>query len=410
MTPTPLPHALIIGSGVAGPVVAMALQRAGIASTVFERDAEPANLRGSWLNLQANGMDALQAIDAEAGVDALGFPVEAISFVNGGGRSLGRMPMAARRPDGRTSRMLPRADLYTALQNAAADRGTQVVHGKRFVDAQTLADGSVRALFADGTSAVGDLLIGCDGIHSRVRTVIDPQARTPRYVPVLNSGGYIPNFRVDVPAGEFRMQFGTRCFFGWAPTPDGGTVWFSNPPMATEPKRAELSAISDAQWRHRLHDLMDGDAGPAHDIIDAAPDEITAWPTYDLPKVDKWHNHRNMIIIGDAAHATAPSAGQGASMALEDAVVLAQCLRDCPDTTSAFVTFESLRRARVQKIVKHGNRSSNSKAAGPVGRVVRDLMLPVIFRQVAKGDGKSMMWLQGHHIDFGGTVIPAARR
>ncbi len=290
----------------------------------------------------------------------------------------------------------------------AADRGAQVVHGKQFVGAQTLSNGGVRARFADGSSAVGDLLIGCDGIHSRVRTAIDPKADKPRYVPVLNTGGYIPGFRVDVPAGEFRMQFGTRCFFGWAPTPDGGIVWFANPPMVNEPKRGELSAIGDAQWRRRLHELMKGDVGPAHEIIDAAPDQITAWPTYDLPMVEKWHNDQNMIIIGDAAHATAPSAGQGASMALEDAVILAQCLRDCPDTTSAFVTFEALRRARVQKIVKHGNRGSNSKAAGPVGRVIRDLMLPVIFKQAAKGDGKSMMWLQGHHIDFEARITPAA--
>lgn len=114
-----------------------------------------------------------------------------------------------------------------------------------------------------------------------------------------------------------------------------------------------------------------------------------------------------MVIIGDAAHATAPSAGQGASMALEDAVILAKCLRDCPDIPSAFRTFESLRRDRVEKIVKHGARSASSKAAGPVGRVIRDLILPVIFSRGAKDGGRSMMWLQGHHIDFDEPVAPA---
>jgi 2-polyprenyl-6-methoxyphenol hydroxylase-like FAD-dependent oxidoreductase len=116
-----------------------------------------------------------------------------------------------------------------------------------------------------------------------------------------------------------------------------------------------------------------------------------------------------MIIIGDAAHATAPSAGQGASMALEDAVILAKCLRDCPDAPAAFAAFQSLRRDRVEKIVKHGARSANSKAAGPVGRVIRDLILPIAFRRAAKDGGKSMMWLQGHHIDFDEPVAPATR-
>jgi 2-polyprenyl-6-methoxyphenol hydroxylase-like FAD-dependent oxidoreductase len=202
------------------------------------------------------------------------------------------------------------------------------------------------------------------------------------------------------------MQFGTRCFFAWFPTPDGGTVWFANPPMAREPERGVLAGMDDASWRRWLHDLMAGDAGPAHDIIDAAPGPMVGWATYDLPVVRHWHNGRDTVIIGDAAHATAPAAGQGASMALEDAVILAQCLRDCPGTPSALVTFEALRRERVQQIVAHGHRSSNAKAAGPVGRILRDLMLPILFRRAARDGGASMMWLQGHHIEFDTEIVP----
>jgi 2-polyprenyl-6-methoxyphenol hydroxylase-like FAD-dependent oxidoreductase len=318
------------------------------------------------------------------------------------------MPMAFRRPDGQESLVMPRAALYAALGDLARERGAEVSYGKQLMDAVSLPGGGVQARFADGTTATGDLLVGCDGIHSPVRTIIDPNARKPRYVPVLNVGGYIPGFTVDVPPKEFRMQFGTRCFFAWMPTPDGGTVWFANPPMTREPERGMLSGKSDAEWRQWLHELMAGDVGPAHEIIDAAPGPMIGWATYDLPVVERWHNGRDMIIIGDAAHATAPSAGQGASMALEDAVILVKCLRDCPDPPSAFATFDALRRERVEKIVKHGNRSSSSKAAGPVARVVRDLMLPVFFGRAAKDGGRSMMWLQGHHIDFDEPVTPLA--
>jgi 2-polyprenyl-6-methoxyphenol hydroxylase-like FAD-dependent oxidoreductase len=93
-------------------------------------------------------------------------------------------------------------------------------------------------------------------------------------------------------------------------------------------------------------------------------------------------------------------------MALEDAVILAKCLRDCPDTPTTFATFESLRRDRVEKIVKYGARSANSKAAGPVARVIRDLILPLVFNRAAKDGGKSMTWLQGHHIDFDEPITP----
>ncbi|MBU3061982.1 hypothetical protein KO481_10655 [Nocardia sp. NEAU-G5] len=82
-------HALIIGAGVAGPVLSMALRRVGIESSIYERDEAGADQRGSWLNFQANGMDALHAIDAAGPVEKLGFPVETMSFGNGKGKPLG---------------------------------------------------------------------------------------------------------------------------------------------------------------------------------------------------------------------------------------------------------------------------------------------------------------------------------
>ena len=89
-------------------------------------------------------------------------------------------------------------------------------------------------------------------------------------------------------------------------------------------------------------------------------------------------------------------------MALEDAVVLAQCLRDVPE--HAFPTFEGLRRERVERVVKAGARSSNAKAAGPVGRVVRDAVLPIIFRRAAKSMDSSLTWMHGHHIEWSAAV------
>jgi 2-polyprenyl-6-methoxyphenol hydroxylase-like FAD-dependent oxidoreductase len=395
---------LVIGAGVAGPVLAMALVRAGIDAAVFERDDTGAELRGSWLTFQANGMDALAAIGADARVRRLGFPVETISFLNGKGRKLGRIPMAGPGHGGQLSVMMRRAELYAALGEEARERGAEVHYGKEMTGAESTADG-VRVQFADGTTAEGALLVGCDGIHSRTRQIIDPAAPPPRYVPVLNLGGYIPGFPLeDAPPREWRMQFGTRCFFAWAAAPDGA-VWFANPPMAQEPERGVLSGMTDQQWRDRLHELMAGDAGPSHQIIDAAVGPLVGYATYDMPTVRRWHAG-NMIIIGDAAHATAPSSGQGASMALEDAVILAKCLRDCPDTGTSFATFEALRRKRVERIVKEGARSAAGKAAGPIARVIRDAILPLIFRRAAKDGGRSMIWLQGHHIDFDQPIQP----
>jgi 2-polyprenyl-6-methoxyphenol hydroxylase-like FAD-dependent oxidoreductase len=388
--------ALIIGGGVAGPVAAIALRQAGIGSVVYEAYAGGADDVGAFLTFASNGLDALRTIDAHHLVLSEGFPTPRMTIQSGTGKHLGDVPNGGTLPDGTVSQTLKRADLYRALRDEAVRRGARVEYGKRLVDAETTPDGVV-ALFEDGTEALGDLLIGADGIHSRTRRIIDPSAPGARYIPVLNIGGYARDVRVPAEPGSFRMVFGKRAFFGYAVHPSGEVWWFSNPPRAEEPTRAELAAIGTEQWREMLIDLFAGDDSPAMEIIRSTPGKLAGWATYDLPSVPTWHRE-SMIIIGDAAHATAPSSGQGASMAIEDAVVLARCLRDLPDTGQAFASYERLRRARVERIVAHGARTSNSKAAGPVARVLRDLMMRLILKRVARGE--YLAWMHDYHIEW----------
>ncbi len=393
--------ALIIGGGVAGPVTAMALQHAGMDSIVYEAYAGGADDAGAFLTFASNGLDALRAIDAHHLVLAEGFPTPRMEIQSGTGKRLGEVLNGGKLSDGTVSQTLKRADLYRALRDEAVRRGARIEYGKRLVDAETTRDGVVVARFEDGTEAEGDLLVGADGIHSRTRSIIDPSAPEARYIPVLNIGGYARDVRVPAEPGTFRMVFGKRAFFGYAVHPSGEVWWFANPPRADEPTSAELAAISTEQWKKMLVDLFAGDDTPAVEIIRSTPGKLAGWATYDLPSVPTW-TRGSMIVIGDAAHATAPSSGQGASMAIEDAVVLARCLRDLPEIGQAFAAYERLRRARVERIVAHGARTSNSKAAGPVARVLRDLMMPAILKRVA--DGGSLAWMHDYHIDWDAKV------
>ena len=389
--------ALIIGGGVAGPVTAMALQHAGMDSIVYEAYAGGADDAGAFLTFASNGLDALRTIDAHHLVLAEGFPTPRMDIQSGTGKRLGEIPNGETLPDGTVSQTLKRADLYRALRDEAVRRGARIEYGKRLVDAETTRDGVVVARFEDGTEAEGDLLVGADGIHSRTRSIIDPSAPGARYIPVLNIGGYASDVTVQAEPGTFRMVFGKRAFFGYAVHPSGEVWWFANPPRADEPTSAELAAISTEQWKKMLVHLFAGDDTPAVEIIRSTPGKLAGWATYDLPSVPTW-TRGSMIVIGDAAHATAPSSGQGASMAIEDAVVLARCLRDLPEIGQAFAAYERLRRARVERIVAHGARTSNSKAAGPVARVLRDLMMPAILKRVANGG--SLAWMHDYHIDW----------
>ena len=102
------------------------------------------------------------------------------------------------------------------------------------------------------------------------------------------------------------------------------------------------------------------------------------------------------MSIGDAAHATSPSSGQGASMAIEDAVVLAKCLRDERDVTGAFVAYERQRRDRVEQVVRWSARVGSSKVPGPFGRGLRDLLMPLALRLLS--GSSSQRWLFEHHL------------
>jgi FAD-dependent urate hydroxylase len=386
---------LIVGAGVAGPVAAMALQRAGIDAVIYEAHVPGTGEAGSYLTVATNGIDALRAIGADALVLAAGFPTPTNMLWSGSGRRLGAVANGGVLPDGTVAHTIKRARLYRALHQQATGRGLRIEHGRRLVDAQVTPDG-VTARFADGTTAAGDLLVGADGVHSATRRLIDPAAPAPRYVGLVNFGGYTPDSAGVAEPGVWHMIFGRQGFFGYVADPGGGTVWFANVPRPAV-SAAERAATTDDQWRRRLLELFAGDAGPASDLIAAGVLELAGDSTHDLPQVPTWRRGP-MVVIGDAAHAPSPTSGQGASMAAEDAVVLARCLRDLPDLPQALAAYEGLRRRRVERIVAQGARSSSTKTPGPVGRVLRDLLLPVVFKLLVTD--RSLAWMYDHHIDW----------
>ncbi len=201
------------------------------------------------------------------------------------------------------------------------------------------------------------------------------------------------------------MIFGRRAFFGYVDDPDGGAVWFANVPRpAVTP--AERAATTPEQWQRQLVELFAGDHGPASGLIADGFLELAGDSTHDLPSVPTWRRGP-MVIVGDAAHAPSPTSGQGASMAAEDAVVLAQCLRDLPTIGDALAAYEGLRRRRVERIVAQGARTGRSKTPGPVGRVLRDLALPLVFKLLVTE--KSQAWIYDHHIDWDTPVGAGAR-
>jgi 2-polyprenyl-6-methoxyphenol hydroxylase-like FAD-dependent oxidoreductase len=363
---------LVAGGGISGTVTAMALKLAGHDPVVFEAYASGGEDIGAFLTIMHNGMDALRAIGADGPVIDASFAAYGVELVLPTGETVGRREFETEGLD--SPRTLTRATLYRVLQDEAARRGVRLDRGRRLTGVQTGPDG-VTAEFADGTTETGDVLIGADGLRSVVRRLIDPAADEPRYTGLTVVYGYTQAAGLPAAPGIYRMVRGSKAAFGFTTDPDGATFWFARIPDE-ERSRAEIAAVTPAGWREFAHAAFAGEPLPCADIIAATGDEVFGGHSYDVPETRVWSTP-GMVLVGDAAHAASPASAQGASMALEDSVVLAKCLRDLPDPASAFVAFEGLRRERVEKLVAAG--------AG---------------QNVADGTD----WLYSHHIDWDAKI------
>jgi 2-polyprenyl-6-methoxyphenol hydroxylase-like FAD-dependent oxidoreductase len=394
--------AVVIGCGVGGPVVAMALQRVGIDATIYEAYERPADFVGSFLNLASNGIDALRAIGADRAVLDAAFPTPRMVMWSGTGKRLGEVANGIALDDGTTSQTIQRGLLHRALREEAIRRGIQIVQGKRLVGAERTGVG-ILAAFEDGTQVRAAMLVGADGLHSACRRLIDPAAPSPRYTGLLSLGGRAVTRHLEATPDTFHMMFGKQAFFGYTVRPSGEVYWFANVASAAEPGRGP--AAPPAMWKERLRRLFAEDAGPALEIVNATEDDLAAYPIFDMPAVPRWHAGP-MVITGDASHATSPSSGQGASLAIEDGVVLAQCLRDTDDVGAAFATFQRLRRPRVERVVRYSARIGRTKSPGPIGRWLRDLCMPAALKVFASPQAHA--WLYRYHIDWSARVAMRA--
>ncbi|GAA2671113.1 NAD(P)/FAD-dependent oxidoreductase [Streptomyces lunalinharesii] len=356
---------LVIGGGIAGTATALALHKAGFDVTVHEAHHDTAEDIGAFLTLASNGMRALAQLDASHVVTALGFPLRAMRVLDATGGELARVPLGEADDAVLRYRCLRRGEVNAALQAEAVRRGIGFTHGARLVAVEDGPD-HVTARFADGGVATGDLLVGADGLNSLVRRTIAPGVE-PVYAGQSVYYGYTRRTPVTEDTGHITMIRGTTAAFGSAVSPDGETYWFarvSGPAVPAE----ELADPAPARWRERLVAALRADTSPAADIVAASTDAILATNATEIPAGTPWRSGRT-LIIGDAAHAASPATGQGASMALEDAVVLAKALRDLPDLDGAFAHYEACRRARVEyNITVSGELSRGTRNPAQAGR------------------------------------------
>jgi salicylate hydroxylase len=353
---------VITGGGVAGAARAIALARTGAEVTVYEAHEDPAGPVGSFLSLAVNGLRGLAALGCLPQVQAAGFAVARQRMWAGNGKLLGDVPRGRRSGDPLHSVTLMRGDLVAALRTEAVRAGARIITGQR------LTADDLRQARAGGA----DLIVGADGIWSAARRAVDPAAPEPTYAGLYSVSGVSDGVDWAEP-GAWNMIFGRRGAFIYLPAPDG-TIWWSAQVSAKAPPDDLASAGPDelaALFRRERQAVA---------ILRGARTVHSATLHHVLAPVHRWHGD-DLVLVGDAAHPA--GAGQGASMAIEDAVELASQLnRPGPGpVAAALARFDTARRDRAGQMARVAAANRDAKTAGPVSATLRNLIMPVMFNR-----------------------------
>jgi 2-polyprenyl-6-methoxyphenol hydroxylase-like FAD-dependent oxidoreductase len=328
------PKVLIIGAGIGGLTAAIALRQAGFGVQVFERAAELKEI-GAGIGLSANAIRVLKHLVLMQQVVSRGAIIAAAVSYTSKGRILSSLPTDL--TDVPTI-CLHRAELQQALFSSLP---SDCVHlGQEFVHFQNTSDG-VTAYFASGKTTSGDVLVGADGLRSKVRAQLVGDGE-----PVYR-GYQCWRGVCNLPASELLTEtLGPGLRVGVVPIGRRGTAWWCT---ANEAKLADDgpngAKAKLLRWFGDWHQ-------PIPDVIRATdPTTVIKTGIYDRRPVKKW-SQGCCTLLGDAAHPTTPNMGQGGCMAIEDSAVLARCLSNYSDFAMALRVYERLRYARTTKVTR----------------------------------------------------------
>jgi salicylate hydroxylase len=363
------PRILVVGGGIGGLAAALALERQRAEVIVCEQSPKLSEI-GAGIGLAPNAIKALRALGLEDRINAAAYASEfAVIRSWRDGREISRSYQGDYAEKfGAPSVTVHRADLLGIL--AEALRSADIRLGLRCIAVAPSANGAV-ARFADGTEIEADLVVGADGIHSKVRESLFG-ADAPRFTGCICFRGMAPVEAVprDINTANVTLWMGPR----------GHVVHY-------RVRRGELLNIvahidSDAwteeSWTREcdVSEVMTTYArwNSALTRIFPASAHWYKWALYDRDPPECWSKGR-ATLLGDSAHAMLPYLGQGAAMAIEDACVLAGAIaRSADDLDAALAAYEKLRKPRAREAVLGSRaRARENHLTSPLARLRRDL-------------------------------------
>jgi 2-polyprenyl-6-methoxyphenol hydroxylase-like FAD-dependent oxidoreductase len=359
---------VVVGAGTGGASAALLFARAGATVTVVERVAHPRAV-GAGIALADNGLAVLESLGLLPALEASAKPISGVRVADGSGRTLLEPPHPAPR-----LWMLRRHRLQEVLLDAlSAEPRVETCFGAEVISADPRGDVVVRQ--GDGTRSLSaDLVVGADGVRSRVRESLSCGARV--------SAEGISYIRTLVPGDVARHEeaWTSAGIFGSFAVEGGAYLYMS----------AGSRACAQAVAARDLDGLRAAWAR-AYPPAAAMLARVERWDDLILNRVitvacDRWFEGR-AVLLGDAAHAMPPNLGQGANSALVDAAVLLDEVRRAPDLASGLSRYQARRRPAVQRVARLSARLGGiAELTHPVARLVRDRILMPVAGALASAD------------------------
>lgn len=348
---------IIAGGGIGGLTAAIALLRGGNKVRVFEA-ADDFGEVGAGVTLAPNAMLGYQSLGLGERIEAQGdSPRRQVVRHWQDGRVLKRLDRGDTMRDkyGAPYIYIHRADLHTILLDNVRELGGQTITASRVESAGIEGERAFISL-ADGTKHYGDLVVGADGLRSGVRSVYEPVS--------AHFTGHIA-FRGIVPVDETMAEFAGNpgSFIG----PDRLVVWY---PLRGGTQLNLVFFAREEGWtqdgwtipatREELHAIFADWCEPVRQMIDRLDDErLFKWAINARTPLSGWNKGGRITLLGDAAHAMTPFMGQGASSAIEDAVVLGRAVTVSNEVAEALDRYENARIERATFIQQESNANAN---------------------------------------------------
>jgi FAD-dependent urate hydroxylase len=364
------PRILVVGAGIAGLAAARALAGAGLSLEIVEREPAWSGV-GAGLYMPGNGARALRLLGLEQAVSERAIAIPRQRFSDHRGRLLLEIELAELWNGVGPCLALHHADLHAVLQEGARDARIRMGVGVRELGKR---NGTQSVEFDDGTTGEYELVIGADGVHSIVRRLAFGSEATAR------------------PVGQVGWRF-------LAPCPPEITTWsvmlghrtaFLALPIGNGSVYCYCDVISPAaeDGDEDLGRLFAGFAEPVPGLLDTITDpELVHRSTIEEVALDSWVRG-HVVLVGDAAHASSPNMAEGAAMALEDALVLADCLRRTETVPAALSAFEARRRPRTDWVRTQTHRRDRARY---LPTPVRNTVLRALGRKIFRSNYRLLL-------------------